>query len=85
MKNNELKVYYGGGLNQNLDKAIENCLKHFGYKKWASGMSLEGVRDRAFDYNKSNKAIHPTRKLAGDRSVRHRKLKGDIHEIKYRL
>ena len=49
MKKGELKVYYKGELNQELDKALEKTLKSFGYKRWASGMDAEGIRDLAFD------------------------------------
>ena len=46
----ELKIFYSGGLNTGLDQAIEKCLKRFGYKRWASGMDLEtGTRNLAFD------------------------------------
>lgn len=48
----KLKVHYSGGLNQELDKAIETCLKEFGYQRWASGMDLHGIRDLAFDNRK---------------------------------
>jgi len=34
---NELRVFYGGGLNEKLDEALENYLKDFGYHRWASG------------------------------------------------
>ena len=49
MKENELKVYYKGGLNQKLDKALEEALEPFGYERWASGMDADDVRDLAFD------------------------------------
>ena len=45
-----LKVVYDGGLNVDLDKALEDCLIKFGLKRWASGMELDTQkRDLAFD------------------------------------
>lgn len=49
MKKGELKIYYKGELNQDLDNALERVLESFGYKRWASGMNAEGIRDLAFD------------------------------------
>lgn len=51
MKPNELKIYYGGGLNEELDEALCTCVKPFGYQQWASGQTMVGprVRDLAFD------------------------------------
>lgn len=49
LREGELKVYYKGALNRNLDRALEEALKKFGYERWASGMNLlESVRDLAF-------------------------------------
>jgi hypothetical protein len=48
LKENELKVYYEGNLNQELDKKIRETLKKFGYSFWASGMSCENIRDLSF-------------------------------------
>uniref|UniRef100_A0A6H2A0Z4 Uncharacterized protein n=1 Tax=viral metagenome TaxID=1070528 RepID=A0A6H2A0Z4_9ZZZZ len=49
-----MKVFYSGGLNEELDKAIVDCLKEFGYKRWASGMEIESqVRDLVFDKGKT--------------------------------
>jgi len=50
MKRDELKIFYAGGLNENLDKKLTNLLKEFGYKRWASGMNLKTlIRDLAYD------------------------------------
>lgn len=51
MKPNELKIYYGGGINKELDEALRECVKPFGYEEWASGQTMVGpqVRDLAFD------------------------------------
>jgi len=50
MKETELKVFYAGGLNKELDTALEQCLAKFGYKIRASGQELGiNVRDLAFD------------------------------------
>lgn len=47
---NELKVFYHGEINENLDIALEKILQGFGYAFWASGTDLkESVRDLAFD------------------------------------
>lgn len=48
MKKGVLKVYYEGKLNQELDKALEDILKSFGYNRWTSGMSYENIRDLSF-------------------------------------
>ena len=50
-KKQTLKVYYDSeGVETILDKAIEEALKPFGYKMWASGYNLiEHKRDLAFD------------------------------------
>ena len=61
MKEDEVKVFYSGGLNAELDKAIADCLKEFGYKRWASGMEIGSqVRDLAFDRGIGNfkDAVH---------------------------
>ena len=45
-----VRVFYDGGLNKDLDKAIEDCLSKFGFFRWASGMDLQTMeRDLAFD------------------------------------
>lgn len=51
MNVNELRIYYGGRLNGDLDDALTECVKHFGYKWWASGSTMVGpsVRDLAFE------------------------------------
>ena len=50
MSKKELKVFYEGELNPDLDLAIKKTLKKFGYKLWASGMDLlNPIRDLAFD------------------------------------
>lgn len=49
MKKGELKVYYEGEVNQELDKVLEKVLKPFGYERWASGISKDFERDLAFD------------------------------------
>ena len=61
MKQGELKVLYKGDLNQKLDKAIEGCLKEFGYERWASGYgfagNVDGVRDLAFDKTSGRQTV----------------------------
>ena len=53
VKENELKVFYAGGLDEVLDDAIEECLKPFGYSRWASGQEIETeIRDLAFEIKK---------------------------------
>lgn len=51
MKPNELKIYYGGGVNTELDDALRECAKPFGYEQWASGFAMRGprIRDLAFE------------------------------------
>jgi len=50
LKENELKIFYKGELSQELDEVLENALKLFGYRRWASGYDLvDDVRDLAFD------------------------------------
>jgi len=49
LKENELKVFYGGGLNEELDHELEVLLEDFGYEMWASGCDVKNVRDLAFD------------------------------------
>ncbi len=45
-----IKVIYDGGLNVDLDNALEDCLLKFGLRRWASGMDLiTKERDLAFD------------------------------------
>ncbi len=53
-KPQQLKVYYDSKvINPHLDDAIENAVKPFGYKRWASGYDLVGhKRDLAFDKGK---------------------------------
>ena len=58
MEKGNLKIYYKDELNQELDKALEEALKPFGYERWASGMDAEGIRDISFD--KSNITNHST-------------------------
>ena len=49
MRHGELKIYYEGRHGRQLDDALIECLRQFGYKFWASGYDLEeGVRDLAF-------------------------------------
>ena len=47
----EVKVYYNGdNIILELDKALEECLAKFGFKRWASGYDLvDNKRDLAFD------------------------------------
>ena len=46
----ELTVYYSGPINTDLDKKLEEVLRNFGLKRWASGMDLVNhIRDLAFD------------------------------------
>ena len=46
----DVRIFYSGGLNVELDKALEDLLRQFNLKRWASGMDLEtGERDLAFD------------------------------------
>jgi hypothetical protein len=54
LKQGQLNVYYNeGDLNQELDKALEHCLKKFGYTRWASGMAMQSwIRDIAFEKDK---------------------------------
>jgi hypothetical protein len=48
-----LKVYYSGNVDLELDQALEKCLSQFGFKRWASGCNIiTGERDLAFDNNK---------------------------------
>ena len=50
LKENELRVFYGGKLNERLDKALKECIAKFGYTRWASGYDLvDNIRDLAFD------------------------------------
>ena len=58
MKNNkELKIYYTGGLDEDLDNKLRKFLKTLGYKSWASGMDLTtGTRDLAFDKENCEKS-----------------------------
>jgi len=50
LKDDELKIFYGGGLDEDLDTYLENALSQLGYSRWASGYEIEsGVRDLAFD------------------------------------
>lgn len=54
-KKQELKVFYDSkDINTKLDKAIEDAIKPFGYKWWASGYNLvDHKRDLAFDKEKT--------------------------------
>ena len=46
----ELRIYYNGKLDPELDDALRKTLSQFGYKGWASGYDLVShVRDLAFD------------------------------------
>ena len=52
LRPNELRIYYNiaDGINTDLDEAIEQALKPFGYYRWASGCDrTNGDRDLAFD------------------------------------
>lgn len=51
IKKQELKVYYDSEvINPHLDDAIEDAVKAFGYKRWASGYDvIKHKRDLAFD------------------------------------
>ena len=49
LKKNELKVFYTGGLNEDMDAELERVLGVFGYERWASGMEIgTEIRDLAF-------------------------------------
>lgn len=50
LKKGELKVYYKtkNGIDIDLDEALAEVMKQFGYQHWASGISfITGVRDIA--------------------------------------
>ena len=50
LRENELKVFYSGKVDRVLDLAIEDVLKTFGYRRWASGWTADdSVRDLAFE------------------------------------
>ena len=50
LKESELKVFYSGAVNRELDDALEAVLEAFGYQRWASGWCGEDdVRDLAFE------------------------------------
>jgi hypothetical protein len=50
LKDGELRIFYKGDLDQPMDDALIKLLKLFGYRFWASGMSLrDWTRDLAFD------------------------------------
>jgi len=42
LKEGELKVYYQGDLDPELDEALRKVLRPFGYKEWVSGYFFEG-------------------------------------------
>lgn len=45
-----LRVYYDGGIDPVLDKALEGFLLGYGLRRWASGINLgTNERDLAFD------------------------------------
>ena len=45
----EIKIYYDGGLNTELDSLFEKTLKPLGLRRWASGMNMvTQERDLAF-------------------------------------
>ena len=45
----EVKIYYDGGLNTELDSLFEKTLKPLGLRRWASGMNMvTQERDLAF-------------------------------------
>lgn len=45
-----LRIYYDGEICMEMDVAIEEVLKSFGYHRWASGYNLQtNKRDLAFD------------------------------------
>ena len=56
MKQDDLKIYYKDeeGINVKLDLALEKVLNEFGYKRWASGIGIDGIRDIAFDKEVNN-------------------------------
>ena len=61
LKENELKVFYHGKLNEKLDEDIGDLLKTHGYQCWASGFDLEDcIRDLAFDKKSNEKLINET-------------------------
>lgn len=48
----DLRIYYRdqSKINSELDNALEEVLKKFGYTRWASGCeTATGIRDLAFD------------------------------------
>jgi len=52
-KEMEVKIYYDGGLNVELDRIFEDALKPLGLHRWASGMNMETKeRDLAFTTRK---------------------------------
>lgn len=50
LKQGELKVFYFGDVSVERDEQIEAFFKALGYRRWASGYSIEDdVRDLAFE------------------------------------
>lgn len=53
LKQNELRIYYRtetGDIDPDLDKALEDTLKKFGFRRWASGFEIAtDIRDLAFE------------------------------------
>lgn len=49
-KDIDLRVYYTGNLDEELDNAIRDCLSKFNLTQWASGYDLvNNKRDLAFE------------------------------------
>ena len=50
-KNKDLRIYYDGQPDTDLDRALTEVLKSVGWEWWASGYDhLTSQRDLAFDY-----------------------------------
>lgn len=50
LEKKELKIFYKGKINPELDKALKDILNKFKYKEWASGFNIcDGIRDLCFD------------------------------------
>lgn len=47
----QIRVFYDGPLDADLDNEIESSLREIGYQRWASGFDFtNNQRDLAFDY-----------------------------------
>ena len=45
----ECKISYNGPISVVFDETIERIMKHLDYRRWASGISCEGIRDISFE------------------------------------